>query len=113
MRPDQRGAIKLTRAYGESLLCVRYREDASGGERKTTIELVVERVVIQKRKDPIVLFKIKHDEEDLRRAAKAKGATFDGKTKMWRLSRREVLRMGLRNRIAVPVDELLQEQGAR
>lgn len=113
IRPEHRGAIKLTRVYGEKLFCVRYRENASRDERITTVELIVERVVIQKRKDEIVSFKIKHDEEELRRAAKAKGATFDGKTKMWKLARREILRLGLRNRIAMSTEELLREHEGR
>ena len=62
IKPSQRGAIKLARSYGSELLCVRYRENPEGTERLTTVELVVERVVIQKRDDPIVSFKIRHDE---------------------------------------------------
>ena len=101
MKPDQRGTIKLTRAYGPELLCVRYRENPDGTERLTTVELVVERVVIQKRYDPVVSFKIRQDELELRRLAMAKGAKYNGKSYMWQLRRSEVLRMGLKNRIAV------------
>jgi len=54
IKPSQRGAIKLSRSYGTELLCVRYRENQEGTERLTTVELVVERAVIQKRDDPIV-----------------------------------------------------------
>ena len=110
IKPSQRGAIKLARAYGDQLLCVRYRENPDGTERLTTVELIIDRVVIQKRDDPVVAFKIKQEEVDLRRLAKAKGAKYDGKTHMWKLPRREVLRMGLRSRIAVPVDQIMQEQ---
>lgn len=108
--PSQRGAIKLARIHGKDLLCVRYRENPDGTERLTTIELVVERVVIQKRDDPIVSFKIKPEEVELRRLAQSKGARYDGKTFMWKLARSEVLRMGLKTRIAVTADEFLQEQ---
>lgn len=110
IKPSQRGAIKLARAHGSELLCVRYRENPEGTERLTTVELVVERVVIQKRDDPIVSFKIKQEETDLRRIAMAKGATYNGKTYMWRLPRSEVLRMGLKARIAVSDEEFYQEQ---
>ena len=109
IKPSQRGAIKITRNYGNELLCVRYRENPDGTERLTTVELVVERVMIQKRDDPIVSFKIKSDEVDLRRLAQCKGATYDSKNQMWSLVRSEVLRMGLRSRIAVTVDQLYQE----
>ena len=110
IKPSQRGAIKLARSYGSELLCVRYRENPEGTERLTTVELVVERVVIQKRDDPIVSFKIRHDELDLRRLAMSKGAKYDPKNFMWKLPRSEVLRMGLKSRIAVTLDELYQEQ---
>jgi len=110
IKPSQRGAIKLARSYGPVLLCVRYRENPEGTERLTTVELLVERVVIQKRADPIVSFKIRQDETELRRMAMFRGATYDGQTYMWRLRRSEVLRMGLKTRIAVTENELQQEQ---
>jgi hypothetical protein len=110
IKPSQRGAIKLARSYGTELLCVRYRENAEGTERLTTVELVVERAVIQKRDDPIVSFKIRQDELELRRQAMSRGARYDGKHFMWKLARSEVLRMGLKHRIAVTHDELYQEQ---
>ena len=110
IKSSQRGAIKLARLHGKELLCVRYRENPDGTERLTTIELVVERAVIQKRDDPVVSFKLKQDEVELRRLAMSKGAKYDGKSFMWKLRRSEVLRMGLRNRIAVTVDQLYQEQ---
>ena len=109
IKTSQRGAIKIARNYGSELLCVRYRENPDGTERLTTVELVVERVMIQKRDDPIVSFKIKQEEVDLRRLAQSKGATYDGKSQMWNLVRSEVLRMGLRSRIAVTIDQLYQE----
>lgn len=45
-----------------------------GTERLTTVELVVDRVVIQKRDNPIVSFKLGQDELDLRRTAMSRGA---------------------------------------
>lgn len=108
IKPGQPGAIKLTRRHGAELLCVRYRENSDGTERLTTIELLVERSVIQKRQDPIVSFKIKQDEKELQRRAKAVGAQYDPKTHMWMLARSEVLRLGLRSRIAVTQEELDQ-----
>ena len=109
IKPSQRGAIKLARIHGRELLCVRYRENPEGTERLTTIELVIERVVIQKRDDPIVSFKIKQEETDLRRVAMARGAKYDGRNHMWKHLRSEVLRMGLKHRIAVTEHELYQE----
>ena len=110
IKPNQRGAVKLARSYGGELLCVRYRENPDGTERLTTVELIVERTVIQKREDPIVAFKIRQEELELRRLAMSRGATYDGRNYMWRMRRSEVLRMGLRSRIAVTAEELDQEQ---
>jgi hypothetical protein len=109
MKPSDRGALKLARKHGEDLLCVRYRESEDGTERITTVELVVERTPIQKRDDPVVSFKIRIDELDLRAIAQAKGAVYDPVNYMWKLKRSEVLRMGLRSRIAVTSEQLLQE----
>lgn len=110
IKPSQRGAIKLARSYGSELLCVRYRENADGTERLTTIELVIERAVVQKRDDPVVSFKIRHDEVELRQQAMRRGAKYDAVNQMWLLRRSEVLRMGLKTRIAVSPEEWLQEQ---
>ncbi|MBE0546871.1 MAG: hypothetical protein IH627_04255 [Rubrivivax sp.] len=110
IKPSQGGAIKLARIHGRDLLCVRYRESPDGTERLTAMELVVERSVIQKHEDPVVSFKVKREEFELRERVQAKGAKYDYKTHMWRLPRSEVIRMGLRNRIAVTFDQLYQEQ---
>ena len=40
--PGQAGTIKLSRRYGDALVCVRYRHDAKGAVRYTTIEVVVD-----------------------------------------------------------------------
>ena len=110
IKPSQRGAIKLARSYGGELICVRYRENPEGTERLTTVELLVERAVIQKRDDPIVSFKIKHDELEFRSMAMSRGAKYDARNQMWQLCRSEVLRMGLKSRIAISEEELNQEQ---
>ena len=64
IKPSQRGAIKLARSYGPELLCVRYRENPEGTERLTTVEILVDRVIIQKRDDPVVSFKLRQGEID-------------------------------------------------
>lgn len=99
VKPSQRGAIKLARTYGAELLCVRYRENQDGTERLTTVELVIDRTVIQKREDPLVWFKIRQDELDLRHQIMSRGARYDGSKYLWRLPRSEVIRLGLRARI--------------
>jgi len=110
IKPSQRGAVKWTRSYGAELLGVRYRENPEGTEHLPTVELGVERTVIQKRDDPIVSFKIRQEKLEQRHLAMSRGATYDGRNYMWRLRRSEILRMGLRSRIAVTAKELDQEQ---
>jgi hypothetical protein len=83
------------------LLCVCYRENDDGTGRLTTVDLVVEREVIQKRDDSVVAFKIKPAELELRRLAQAKGANDDGKNFMGKLALSEGLRMCPKTRIAV------------
>jgi hypothetical protein len=107
MRPNDRGAVKLTRLYGEELLCVRYRTNRGADERITTVELIVDRVAVQKRSgDDLVAFKIKGNEFELQRWARSRGATYDRHTRMWRLQRRMIIEMGLQHRIAVPLEEM-------
>ena len=76
----------------------------------TTVELIVERVVIQKKDDPVVSFKLKQEELQLRRLAMSRGAKYDRRNFMWQLRRSEVLRLGLKSRIAVTEQDLSQEQ---
>ncbi len=46
LEPDQPGAVRLTRQYGDALLCVRYRRDPRGLTRYTTVELIVDRAPV-------------------------------------------------------------------
>ena len=54
MQVDTPGAVKLTRKYGDQLVCVRYRVSPDGAERITTIELEVDRVAVQRKTNPLV-----------------------------------------------------------
>jgi hypothetical protein len=42
LRPGDSGTKKLTKRYGEKLICVRYRKDQATQRRFTTIELIVD-----------------------------------------------------------------------
>lgn len=87
LAPNQPGAVKLTRKHGDALVCVRHRLDASTGLRITTVELVVERVPVQRRRDPWVGVRIAWGEEGLRARAKHEGAKWDPEKKLWRIPR--------------------------
>jgi len=105
MQVDTPGAIKLTRKYGDSLVCVRYRVSPDGSQRITTIELEIDRVDIQRKSNPIVTVKIYASETKLITMAKAKGARFNAKTRLWRMHRNDAQALGLNNRIAKPIDQ--------
>jgi len=105
MQVDTPGAVKLTRKYGDALVCVRYRISPDGSERVTTIELEVDRVTIQRKANPVVAVKIYPTERELTALAKAKGARFNGKTRLWRMHRNDAYALGLGERIAKPIDQ--------
>jgi hypothetical protein len=100
MQVDAAGAIKLSRRYGERLVCVRYRISPDGLTRLTTIELEFDRVPVQKKSNPMVAVKIYPSETRLIAKATARGARYNAKTRLWRMRRNDVLTLGLTARIA-------------
>jgi hypothetical protein len=105
MQVDTPGALKLTRKYGDALICVRYRMSPDGSERITTIELEVDRVIVQRKANPVVSVKIYASESKLTAMAKAKGARFNAKTRLWRMHKNDALSIGLGQRIAEPENQ--------
>ena len=100
MQADARGAIKLSRKFGETLICVRYRLSPDGNQRVTTVEIEVDRVEVQKKANPPVSAKIYASEKKLIAQAKAKGAWFNAKTRLWRMHQNDAYVLGLADRIA-------------
>ena len=80
--PGQPGALKLSRKYGDALVYVRYRLDADGLHRYTTVELIVDRVPIVKRVDRIVGVCILYEETTIQLAVRASGAAWDKPAKL-------------------------------
>lgn len=110
LSPEKPGAIKLAHRYGDALVCVRHRLDASGQTRVTTIELIVEQAAVQARKRaapdaaarsvPVVVgVQIAWDEKPLQQAAKGAGATWDAAARMWRMPESVARALGLADRI--------------
>ena len=100
MQADARGAMKLGRKFGDTLICVRYRLSPDGSQRVTTVELQVDRVAVQKKANPAVSVKIYASETHLVAKAKAKGAWFNAKTRLWRMHQNDVYALGLTGRVA-------------
>ena len=98
---SQPGALKLARRYGDDLVCVRYRLDFDGRRRYTTVEIVVDAApVTSRRKSVVVGVRIEPHDTVLQYKAKALGAIWDGKARLWRMSRSKASRLGLLDAIS-------------
>lgn len=96
LSPTQPGAIKLSRRYGDALLCVRYRRDAQGLHRYTTVELIVDCTPIApSRDDRMVAVQIGWNQRNLRAAALARGAAWDPTQRVWRMPQKVAQALGL------------------
>lgn len=105
MQPGAKGAIKLSRRYGEALVCVRYRLSPDGAQRMTTVEVVVGRDLVQSLRNPPVAVKIYASEAKLQALAKVRGGWYDSTTRLWRMRLNDARALGLGRRIAVPENQ--------
>lgn len=94
--------------YGERLVCVRYRYDRNRKVRVTTVELIesespwlehVSRIPANK----IVNLRIVYGEVQLSRLVKAAGGRWNRAKKLWELQYKEVVELGLEDRMVVEV----------
>jgi hypothetical protein len=101
MAATQPGALKWARRYGASLVCVRYRHDAQGQHRYTTVELVVDDAPVAGRAqlDKMVILDLAFDESEMLKRVVVHGAEWDGEQRLWRMSRRMVEQLGLLSRV--------------
>lgn len=108
LAPGQKGTKQLLKAYGDQLVCVRYRYDKTRQKRLKTVELIIDEqdwvpgVTIPM--DKPIAIKIGYGETDLREQVKAAGGYWNPGKKSWILSYHKVLQMGLERRM---VDEKL------
>lgn len=96
LAPGAAGARRLAARFGDALVCVRYREDAAGGQRLTTVELVVERRPLPPGE---FLVRIEFEETGLRAQVKEAGGTWDPKLKLWHVPRAAVRKLKLTKRV--------------
>ena len=104
VKPGQPGTKRLVQQYGDNLICVRYRYDASNRKMLKTIELVIEEEPWNPngrkvRQHKTVDLRIAVDEAQLRNRVKKAGGKWDPQKKVWRLAYREVVKLGLRDRM--------------
>jgi hypothetical protein len=95
MWPMQPGALKLSRRYGPNLVCVRYRHDASGKTRYTTVELVIEEAQIQRRIPDRKTISVRLLDPKLRARARALGAKWSDRKHTWQMSLRVARNLGI------------------
>jgi len=105
LKPGQKGTKHLLRQYGEALVCVRYRYDATLRKRFKTVELIV----AQRDWDPpgprfadgaLVAVHMGFAELDLRRRVKQAGGRWNPASKAWELRYAHVRALELQGRIA-------------
>lgn len=101
LKPGQHGTLKLLRLYGSALVCVRYRENAQGSVRYTTIEIVVDEAPKLPRMSERCVLGVRIAWEEARLAARAKamGARWDPGTRLWRMSYKAVKALNLQDRV--------------
>ena len=88
LKPGQRGTKALTEQYGDTLVCVRYRYDATNRTRIKTVELIVERKQLAQGKrrfgnEEIVPVRVAYADTELRNQIRVLGGRWDAKAKLW------------------------------
>jgi hypothetical protein len=86
-RPEQNGAKRFARRYGEQLVCVRHRLDESGTVRHTTVELLIESTPIASRARSLVALRIAPNDKATRTRLLGCGALWRPAEKYWLLPR--------------------------
>jgi hypothetical protein len=101
--PGQPGTLRLLQQHGAGLVCVRYRRDATGLRRSTTIEIVVDEALVCSRQIDRKLFDVEigYAEHALRAEAKAHGGQWDPQKQLWRLPGLAVKLLGLIDRVRI------------
>lgn len=103
LRPGTAGTKRLTQKYGDRLIAVRYRYDATRGMRLKTVELIEEEQrwtpPPQPNPDELQLVRIGWDEPELRSAVRAAGGRWQPHLKLWVLPRRAVEALDLQGRV--------------
>lgn len=103
LTPGQKGTKQLLKAYGDQLVCVRYRYDKARQKRFKTVELIIDEqdwipgVTIPV--DKPVAIKVGYGEAELREQVKSSGGYWNPDKKAWILSYNKVLQLGLERRM--------------
>jgi len=111
LKPGQPGTKKLTARFGESLVSVRYRADTMRGVRYTTVEVIVDEAPLAPKcrgpkkpqsvadPNPMVGARIFFREPHIRKPAKAAGAIWRPRHKLWEMPWRTAISHGSADRV--------------
>ena len=97
LQPDEPGARRWAKTYGEQLVCVRYRVDAASERRQTTVELVVDEGPTLA--SLAVGVAVAWAEVELRDMIKQHGGRWDASSRLWMIRFDTARRLGLADRI--------------
>jgi hypothetical protein len=108
-KPDESGTQKFVARYGDRLVCVRYRYDATKRKRYKTVELIVEEgdwmpVPVEPQRSAMpdsrrVGIRVAYHERELRARIKSAGGTWSEDERLWRVPESIVTGMGLESRV--------------
>lgn len=104
MWPPRPGTVRYAARHGPRLVCVRYRQDATGLHRYTTIELAVDSAPVKssKARRQRLEVAIAFEEVDLRTRARHLGAKWNPDRRVWELSGHAVQQLDLTHRARRP-----------
>ena len=117
MRPGERGTGRFVRDWGDRLVCVRYRFDAKGRIRYTTVEIVTSELrpwSPPRRPTPGALVYLRIDPNDWKAIQRLRDARawWDRERLLWRTRYDVAERLRLRSRIVAPTRTPLGTLGA-
>jgi hypothetical protein len=108
--PNQPGTKALVEKYGKNLVCVRYRYDEERNKKITTAEIIVnekdwERDLNRIPANKIMFLKVMYGEVHVANLIKAAGGRWNRRIKLWELAYREIVALGLEDRMVNVGDE--------
>jgi hypothetical protein len=115
LKPGQKGTKHLVEQYGDRLVCVRYRYDATRKKRIKTVELVVAESDWQPRFPPheIIALRVAFADVGTRKRVKQAGGVWNPDRAVWQLRYDRVVALGLRRRIVPLGHPVLDAPAAR
>jgi hypothetical protein len=108
LKPGQPGTKQESKKYGDNLLWVRYRVDSLNSLKYKTVEIIeaIMPVRRKRKRTPMnkkINIRIHPHESTLRRIVIQAGGRWNSKNQVWQLSYREIINLGLEDRIILEI----------